>query len=131
MRDGKVVAPRCSRVLFGFYREPKDHKRLELYDLETHQKKLGPDDHRLKTMVKRSIEQEIRNQNFGSRNGHFEKNGVVKNQGTKQRVQRILGDCWQWETNGQCVKGDSCSFRHEMNKRAKSTQPNPSPRSST
>ena len=40
---------------------------LELYDLETHQKKLGPDYHRLKTMVKRSIEQEIRNKNFGAR----------------------------------------------------------------
>ena len=26
---------------------------LELYDLETHQKKLGPDYHRLKTMVKK------------------------------------------------------------------------------
>ena len=38
---------------------------LELYDLETHQKKLGPDYHRLKAMVKRSIEQEIRNKNFG------------------------------------------------------------------
>ena len=34
---------------------------LELYDLETHQKKLGPDYHRLKTMVKRSIEQDLRN----------------------------------------------------------------------
>ena len=60
---------------------------LELYDLETHQKKLGPDYHRLKTMVKRSIEQEIRNKNFGARNGNFEKNAVVKNQGTKQRGQ--------------------------------------------
>ena len=39
---------------------------LELYDLEIHQKKLGPDYHRLKTMVKRSIEQDIRNKNFGS-----------------------------------------------------------------
>ena len=68
---------------------------LELYDLETDQKKLGPDYHRLKTMVKRSIEQEIRNKNFGSRIGNFEKNAVVKNQGTKQRGQRILGDCWQ------------------------------------
>ena len=93
---------------------------LELYDLETHQKKLGPDYHRLKSMVKRSIEQEIRNKNFGARSGNFEKNAVVKNQGTKQRVQRILGDCWQWETNGQCVKGDNCSFRHDMNKRGKS-----------
>ena len=75
-----------------------------LYDLEIHQKKSGPDHHRLKTMVKRSIEQDIRNKNFGSRNGNFEKNAVVKNQGTKQRVQRILGDCWQWEANGQCSK---------------------------
>ena len=33
---------------------------LELFDLEMHQKKLGPDYHRLKTMVKRSIEQEKR-----------------------------------------------------------------------
>ena len=99
---------------------------LELYDLETHQKKLGPDYRRWKTMVKRSIEQEIRNKTFGARNGNFEKNAVVKNQGTKQRVQRILGDCWQWETNGQCVKGDNCSFRHDMNKRGKVTPSNPS-----
>ena len=44
---------------------------LELYDLEIHQKKLGPDYDRLKTMVKRSIEQEIRNKNFGARSGNF------------------------------------------------------------
>ena len=56
---------------------------LELYDLETHQKKLGPDYHRLKAMVKRSIEQEIRNKNFEARSGKFEKNAVVKNPGSK------------------------------------------------
>ena len=49
---------------------------LELYDLETHQKNLGPDYHRLKAMVKRSIEQEIRNKNFGARSGNFEKNAM-------------------------------------------------------
>ena len=92
---------------------------LELYDLEIHQKKAGPDYHRLKTMVKRSIEQDLRIKNFEARN----------DQGTKQRGQRILGDCWQWETNGQCSKGDNCSFRHDVNKRAKLTQPNPSPNS--
>ena len=97
---------------------------LELYDLEIHQKKLGPDYHRLKTMVKRSIEQDIRNKNFGISNGNYEKNAVVKNQGTKQRV---LEDCWQWETNGQCVKGDNCSFRHDMNKRGKVTPSHLSP----
>ena len=56
---------------------------LELYDLETHQKKSGPDYHRLKAMVKRSIEQDIQNKQFGIRNGNFEKNAMVKNQGNK------------------------------------------------
>ena len=121
-------------ILEGLYklriRESEKHKTvLELYDLEIHQKKLGPDYHRLKTMVKRSIEQDIRNKNFGIRNGNYEKNAVVKNQGTKQRLQRILGDCWQCEANGQCVKGDSCSFRHDINKRGKVTPSNPSPNS--
>ena len=62
---------------------------LELYDLETHQKKLGPDCHRLKTMVKRSIEQDLRNKNFGSRNGNFEK---------KRRGQES-GDRTAWTKN--------------------------------
>ena len=117
-------------ILEGLYklriRESEKLKTvLELYDLETHQKSLETDYHRLKTMVKRSIEQETRNKNFGNRNGNFEKNAVVKNQGTKQRVQRILGDCWQWETNRQCVKGNNCSFRHDMKKRGKSSASNP------
>ena len=59
-------------ILEGLYklriRESEKLKTaLELYDLETHQKKLEPDYHRLKTMVKRSIEQEIRNKNFGKK----------------------------------------------------------------
>ena len=40
-------------------------------------------------------------------------------QGTKQRVQRILGDCGQWEVKRQCVKGDNCSFRHDINNYAR------------
>ena len=100
---------------------------LELYNMEIHQKKAGPDYHRLKTMVKRSIEQDIRNKNFGAKNGNYERDAVVKNQETQQREQRTLGDCWQWRANGQCSKGDNCSFRHDINKRAKTTQSNPSP----
>ena len=95
----------------------------------THQKKIGPDYHRLKTMVKRSIEQDLRNWNLSARNGNYERNVLVENQGTKQRGQRILGDCWQWEANGQCTKGDNCSFRHDVNKRGKMTQSNTSPNS--
>ena len=121
-------------ILEGLYklriRESEKLKTiLEVYDLEIHQKKIGPDYHRLKTMVKRSIEQDLRIKNFEASNGNYERNAVVKNHGTKQRVQRILRDCWQWETNGQGAKGDNCSFRHDMNQRAKMRQPNPSPNS--
>ena len=51
-------------ILEGLYkltiRESEKLKTvLELYKMETHQKKLGPDYHRLKTTVKRSIEQDV------------------------------------------------------------------------
>ena len=77
---------------------------LEMYNMEIHQKKAGPDYHRLKTMVKRSIEQEIRNKNFGARSGNFEKNAVVKNQGTKQRELKSLGDVGNGELTGSVRK---------------------------
>ena len=53
-------------ILENFYklriRESEKLKTvLELYHLEIHQKKAGPYYHRLKTMVKRSIEQDVRN----------------------------------------------------------------------
>ena len=56
-------------ILEGLYklriRESEKLKTvLELYDLETRQKKLERDNHKLKTMVKRSIEQGIRNTIF-------------------------------------------------------------------
>ena len=39
------------------------------------------------TMVKRSIEQDTRNMNYGARSGNYERNAVVKNPRTKQRGQ--------------------------------------------
>ena len=39
-----------------------------------------PDYHRMKTMVKRSIEQNLRTKNFEARSGRFETSAVVKNQ---------------------------------------------------
>ena len=122
-------------ILEGLYklriRESEKLKTvLEMYNLEIHQKKAGPDYHRLKTMVKRSIEQDLRNRNFEARNGNYERNAVVKNQGTKQRGQRILGNCWQWKANGQCSERRQLQFPSRYsNKRAKMTQPNPSPSS--
>ena len=108
-------------ILEGLYklriRESEKLKTvLELYNMEI--KKAGPDYHRLKTMVKRSLEQNLRIKNFEARNGNYETNAVVKNHETKQREQRTLGECWQWKANGQCSKGDNGSFRHDINKRA-------------
>ena len=84
-------------ILEGLYklriRESEKLKTvLELCNMEIHQKKAGPDCHRLKTMVKRSIEQNLRMKNFEARNGNYETNAVVKNQGTKQREQRTPGE---------------------------------------
>ena len=75
-------------ILEGLYklriRESEKLKTaLELYDLEIHQKKAGLDHHRLKTMVKRSIEQDIRNKNFGARNGNYEKKRRGQESGDK------------------------------------------------
>ena len=79
-------------------------------------------------MVKRSIEQDLRNRNFGAETEIMKETQWLRIRG-QQRGQRTLGDCKQWEANGQCSKGDNCSFRHDLNKRAKLTQSNPSPSS--
>ena len=48
--------------------------------------------------MKRSIEQNLRIKKFGSRNGNFEKNAVVKNQGGKNSVNKKV---WEIVGNGK------------------------------
>ena len=98
-------------ILEGLYklriRESEKLKSvLGLYNMEIHQKEAGPDYHRLKTMVKRSIKQNLRMKNFKARNGSYERSAVVKNQ-----------------------RSYNCSFRHDINKRGKMAQSNTSPNS--
>ena len=58
-----------------------------------------------------------------------ERNIVVKNQGTKQRGQIILGDCWQWKPTGSVPEETiAVSVTMSINVQ-KLTQPNPSPSS--
>ena len=64
----------------------------ELYNLEIHQKKAKPDYHRLKTMAKRSIEQDLRTRNFEVRNGKIESRMLVKNQKEQPHVLKGQGD---------------------------------------
>ena len=61
---------------------------LELYNLEIHQQQAKPGHNRLKTMVKRSIEQELRSRKLAARNGRIESNILVKNQKGQRRVHK-------------------------------------------
>ena len=106
---------------------------LELYNMEIHQKKAGPDYQRLKTMVKSCIEQNLRIKNFWSQKRKLWDKRRGQESGDKtactKNSRRLLAV--ESQRAGQCSKGDNCSFRHDVNKRAKTTQPNPSPSSST
>ena len=74
---------------------------------------------KLKTVVKRSIDQELRFRNFDARHGRIETGAVVKSRRGLSGVERGKGTCYQWKEKGQCSQGDDrCSFRHESNDRA-------------
>ena len=94
---------------------------LELYYMEIQQKISMPNNQRLKTMMKTSINQKLRLRNFDARD---EKNRN-KCRGQESQglscVERGKIICYQWKEKGQCSKGDQCSFRHESNDRAKPT----------
>ena len=63
---------------------------LELYNMQIHQKKAGPDYRRLATMVKRSIELNLRMKNSAARNGNYDTRAVVKSQGTNSVNKEVL-----------------------------------------
>ena len=92
-----------------------------LYDMEIHQKISKPDYQRLKTMVKRSIDQKLRFRNFDAGNERIEAEAVVTNRRGQRGVDRGPGECHQWKAKGQCSRGDKCSFWHDGNERAKPT----------
>ena len=50
---------------------------LELYHMEIHQKMSVPNHQKLKTMVKRSVDQKLRLRNFHARHGKIERGAVA------------------------------------------------------
>ena len=86
-------------ILEGLYklriREPEELKTvLELYNMEIHQKKAGLENHRLKTMVKRSIEQNLRIKNFEARSGNYGQTSWSRTKGQRvnKELQEIVGN---------------------------------------
>ena len=117
-------------ILEGLYklriRESEKLKTvLELCILEIHQKKAGPDNHRLKTMVKRSIEQNLRIKSLKPETEIMRQTPWSRIRGKSRRLLAMESQ------RAVFWKGDNCSFRHDITKRGKPTQPNPSLRSST
>ena len=101
---------------------------LELYDMEIHQKTSVLDYQKLKTIVKRSIDQELRVRNFDVRHGRIETGAVVKNRKGMSSVEggeKVL--LTSGKKKGQCSKGDHCSFRHQSDDRAQKPENTLSP----
>ena len=55
-------------------------------------------------MVKRSIEQDIRNKNFIGKNGNYERNAVVKNQGQNSVYKEFLEIVGNGSPTGSVLK---------------------------
>ena len=92
---------------------------LELYDMEIHQKISVPNHQKLKTTVRRSIDQKFRLRNFDAGSGRIESGAVIKSRKGLIGVEGGKGICYQWKEKGQCSHGDRCSFRHETQDRAR------------
>ena len=67
-----------------------------------------PNYQKLKTMVKRSIDQKLRLRNFDARHEKIETGAVVKSPKGPSGVERGKGICYQW-------KSKKCSVRKETN----------------
>ena len=80
-----------------------------------------PNYQKLKTMVKRSVDQKLRLRNFDARKEKIKTEAVVTNRRGLSGIERGKGICYQWKAKGQCSRGDQCSFWHEGHERAKPT----------
>ena len=105
---------------------------LAMYEQEIDRDRAKPSYQRLKTMVKRHTDQPIRMRNFRARNARIETGVSVKcHKGKKVSVERRMGKCYQWKANGQCSRGDSCSFIHGNNRGQRAQSSSPAPKAQT
>ena len=93
---------------------------LGLYELEIQQNISKLDYQKLKTTVKRSIDQRIKSRNIQARNDRNETGTVMKNRRDKSGVPRRLGECYQWKGAGQRSRGDNFGFCHDGDESGKS-----------
>ena len=120
----KIPSDDILETLYKFRIRESDQLKtvLELYDMEIHQKTSMPNCQKLKTMVKKSIDQKLRFRNFDARHGRIETGAVVKSRKGLTGAEGGKGIFYQWKEKSQCSQGDRCSFRHEAQDREQKTR---------
>ena len=81
---------------------------------QVHRNNGTPNYQQLKTAVKLHFDQMMRTRNFRVRSDVVERGSVTKSQKERKPVEKKVGECFQWKAHGQCSKGDSCSFSHDI-----------------
>ena len=102
---------------------------LELYDLETHQNKLGPDYHRLKAMVKRSIEKKFEIKNLRPETEIMKGTPWSRIRGQNSVNKEVLEIVGKGSPTGSVLKETIAVSVTKTKKRGKSSPSNPSPNS--
>ena len=83
---------------------------MALYDQEVARNNGESSYQQLKNAMKLHLDQMMRNRNFRVRSD-VEQGSVTKSQeGNKANVEKKVGECFQWKAQGQCSRGDYCSF---------------------
>ena len=78
-----------------------------------------PNYQKLKTVVKRSVDQKLRSRDFNARNGRIETGAVVTSRRRLSGIERGPNG----KQKGQCSIGDQCSFWHESHDRVEEKYP--------
>ena len=73
--------------------------------MEIHQKISIPNYQKLKTMVKRSMDQKLRLRNFDARHDKIETGAVVKGRRGLSGIERGKGICYQWRAKKAVFEG--------------------------
>ena len=86
---------------------------LAMYEQEINQHLSKPNFQKLKTTAKECVDQRIRVRNCENRNERIETRAPAKGKEELVSVERMQGECYPMKAEGQCTRGDACSFGHE------------------
>ena len=113
-----VMTSRKVCTHWGYVSPRNSRTGLELNDMDMQQKRSMPNYQKLKTMVKRSVNQKIRLRNFYARHGRIELGAVIRSRQGSIGVDGGKVSVTSGKKKGQCSQGDKCSLRHENQDRA-------------